>query len=227
VSRTDLYRFFDGDGALLYIGISFSAVARAAQHRKKGWWGNVAKMTVERLDTRQAAEEAELAAIAKERPLHNVVGLPLRSAERAACREFPPGSIPMTMMAKMLGFVSPGRGAMGEPRSIWGASERDAARAERFVTEQLGLQVCDGRVDGDELNDAWDRWMQAEEDRAKPLREKYRQEQIQRIVARDIVSPPCRATTAAGRPCRGRALGNAAGLCHVHAKANAWREEAS
>ena len=72
---TDLYRFFDADGRLLYVGISFSAVARASQHRgEKPWWPEVANMTVERHDTRDAAAEAELAAILSEKPIHNVVG---------------------------------------------------------------------------------------------------------------------------------------------------------
>ena len=70
---TDLYRYFDAEGRLLYVGISFSAIARAAQHRQlKGWWRDVANMTVTHLLTRRDAEQAEREAIITEKPIHNV-----------------------------------------------------------------------------------------------------------------------------------------------------------
>ena len=73
-STTDLYRYFDAEGRLLYVGISFSAIARAAQHREdKGWWQDVARMHVEHLPTRSDAVNAERHAIRTEQPLHNVV----------------------------------------------------------------------------------------------------------------------------------------------------------
>lgn len=71
---TDLYRYFDAEGQLLYVGISFSAIARASQHRKeKGWWTEFTNMTVERFDTRSQAEAAEIEAIKSESPVHNVI----------------------------------------------------------------------------------------------------------------------------------------------------------
>lgn len=71
----DLYRFYDSDDRLLYVGISLHAATRASQHRsEKAWWPNVVRMDVERLPDRQAAQAAELAAIRGEKPLHNVVG---------------------------------------------------------------------------------------------------------------------------------------------------------
>jgi len=71
---TDLYRYFDADDRLLYVGISFSAVMRASQHRSdKGWWKDVARMTVEHLPNRAAAERKEIEAIKNESPVHNVV----------------------------------------------------------------------------------------------------------------------------------------------------------
>lgn len=71
---TDLYRFFDADDRLLYVGISFSAITRAAQHRTTAnWWPDMVMMTVERFDTRQDALEAEREAIRTERPAYNIV----------------------------------------------------------------------------------------------------------------------------------------------------------
>jgi len=71
---TDLYRFYDSNDRLLYVGISFHAATRASEHRRdKAWWPQVSRMTVEHLTTRTAALAAEQAAIIRERPIHNVI----------------------------------------------------------------------------------------------------------------------------------------------------------
>jgi len=71
--ETDLYRFYDAGGRLLYVGISLSAVKRAAEHRgDKDWWPEVSRMEVKRHPTRAAALDAERAAIATEGPAYNV-----------------------------------------------------------------------------------------------------------------------------------------------------------
>jgi hypothetical protein len=65
-----LYRHFDKNGALLYVGISLSAFGRAAQHRMGSRWFNAVKsMTIEAFPTRKAARRAEIAAQQTERPL--------------------------------------------------------------------------------------------------------------------------------------------------------------
>ena len=75
---TDLYRYFDKDGTLLYVGISWSAIIRATRHRDRAhWWNAVASMTREVHPTR--GDAAERHAIMSERPLHNVVHNRLRS----------------------------------------------------------------------------------------------------------------------------------------------------
>jgi len=80
--KTALYRHFDADGMLLYLGISLNSVARTAQHRACAhWFRDIARIAIEWHDTREAAEGAERAAIRNERPMHNVVharGLPRR-----------------------------------------------------------------------------------------------------------------------------------------------------
>lgn len=71
---TELYRYFDSDDRLLYIGISLSTIMRATGHRRDaGWWNSWTRCSVERFDTRTAALAAERDAIIGERPLHNVV----------------------------------------------------------------------------------------------------------------------------------------------------------
>lgn len=67
-----LYRHFDEEGALLYVGISLSALNRLVAHiDDSAWYWSIAKVTIEVLPTREAAEEAERQAIRTERPLFN------------------------------------------------------------------------------------------------------------------------------------------------------------
>lgn len=71
---TDLYRYFDADGRLLYVGISLSAVARAVQHKNSShWWSSAVTMTKQTFDTRDEALAAERDAIRAERPFHNKI----------------------------------------------------------------------------------------------------------------------------------------------------------
>lgn len=70
--RTALYRLFDGDGDLLYIGIANDPQQRWERHRQiKDWWPQVARKTVEWHATRLEAAAAEEAAIQHERPRYN------------------------------------------------------------------------------------------------------------------------------------------------------------
>jgi hypothetical protein len=70
--RTALYRFFDADDELLYVGISRDPAERWKQHRDKPWWRDVAMRVVEWHDDRPSAERAERKAIQTEGPRYNV-----------------------------------------------------------------------------------------------------------------------------------------------------------
>lgn len=73
-SRTALYRFYDGAGDLLYVGISVRPWSRWKQHKgQKDWAEDVATSTMEWFDTRKAALNAEREAIVTEEPRYNVV----------------------------------------------------------------------------------------------------------------------------------------------------------
>lgn len=73
-TRTSLYRHFDADGALLYVGISLSWPARTKAHvRESSWFAEVAQVTIEQFATREEALEAEREAIRREKPRHNIV----------------------------------------------------------------------------------------------------------------------------------------------------------
>lgn len=70
---TTLYRLRDADGALLYVGISQSAMRRLGEHAaSKSWWDEVARVDVEHFATRAEAVAAEWRAIGDENPRHNI-----------------------------------------------------------------------------------------------------------------------------------------------------------
>lgn len=71
-----LYRLYNEDDQLLYIGISYSAIKRFAEHKDdKLWAKDVARIAIEQLGeiTRPEAESIERDAIRSERPKHNKV----------------------------------------------------------------------------------------------------------------------------------------------------------
>lgn len=72
----ELYRHYDADGNLLYVGLSYSAVLRTFQHarrtRSAAWFKKIVLIKIERFKTRKAAQIAETQAIREERPLYNI-----------------------------------------------------------------------------------------------------------------------------------------------------------
>lgn len=72
--RHVLYRFFDADDQLLYVGMTMDPGTRWKAHgRNKSWWAEVKKITLEHFDSYEAVADAEIAAIDAENPLYNVV----------------------------------------------------------------------------------------------------------------------------------------------------------
>lgn len=71
---TALYRYFDSNGNLLYVGISVSAVRRLEQHQNTApWFKNLGSIKVENYHSREAALQAEKNAIITERPKFNKI----------------------------------------------------------------------------------------------------------------------------------------------------------
>ncbi len=67
-----LYRMFDDDGNLLYVGRTGSLSGRFAAHaRTQPWWGDVARSVIETLPNFEALCAAEKAAILAEKPRYN------------------------------------------------------------------------------------------------------------------------------------------------------------
>lgn len=86
--KTVLYRHFDADNVLLYIGISKSLLNRISQHSHVShWFESISLIKLEWFATREEALEAERNAILYERPLYNIamnssVLIPLRREDQ-------------------------------------------------------------------------------------------------------------------------------------------------
>lgn len=69
-----LYRLYDADDQLLYIGRTNNLKHRFNQHSgAQPWWGDVARSAVETQPDLDALKAAEKAAILAEKPKHNIV----------------------------------------------------------------------------------------------------------------------------------------------------------
>lgn len=69
-----VYRHFDANGVLLYVGNSYSMTARTIMHLRSAQWRyEIASIPVEHFTTLRDAENAERIAILDEKPLYNVL----------------------------------------------------------------------------------------------------------------------------------------------------------
>lgn len=89
--RTCLYRHYNENGDLLYVGVSLNLAARLNQHATTSqWFHQIFRVEVEWFDTREAALNAERAVIVLERPLFNKIfqssGMPLMESENDQTR---------------------------------------------------------------------------------------------------------------------------------------------
>lgn len=72
--RCALYRHFDSEDTLLYVGISRNSVTRRMDHMREAIWARFqASETVVWFDDREQAEAAEQAAIRDESPVFNIL----------------------------------------------------------------------------------------------------------------------------------------------------------
>jgi excinuclease UvrABC nuclease subunit len=68
-----LYRFYDAEGVLLYVGITKFFEPRLKQHYKNAeWFFDTASVKLEHYQTRQEVERAETQAIEQESPRYNI-----------------------------------------------------------------------------------------------------------------------------------------------------------
>ncbi len=69
---TSLYRHYDRDGTLLYVGVTQAPMTRAKRHKEESPWGHlIAIITIDDYPTKDEAEAAEADAILAEHPIYN------------------------------------------------------------------------------------------------------------------------------------------------------------
>ena len=133
---SQLYRLFDHEGELLYIGISTNAKRRIYQHKCTADWAHlICKHTIEDFAIREDAISAEEAAIKAEKPPYNIKfsGKSSRPAAPARKRQlnYPKASYEEMMrevveMAHMIQTYDP---------SIEGEEEKAMARFDAAMAE--------------------------------------------------------------------------------------------
>lgn len=75
MKQYQLYRHFDDEGLLLYVGVSINPAARLSCHKYTSlWYPRIATITIERFQTKQSALNAEFNAMLFERPKFNKNG---------------------------------------------------------------------------------------------------------------------------------------------------------
>lgn len=86
---TSVYRYYDEDGVLIYVGITGRGTRRNLEHSDKAaWWPFVARQEVEHYPTRKAALTRERSLIRKYRPPFNTQHNPDHTGIRAAYLRF-------------------------------------------------------------------------------------------------------------------------------------------
>lgn len=66
-----VYRLFDANDTLLYIGIATAPLERWRSHYGTSWWSTVVRAHLQFHEDRKSAERAEIEAIGSEHPKHN------------------------------------------------------------------------------------------------------------------------------------------------------------
>lgn len=109
--RSVLYRFYDADGRLLYVGCTVDLARRTSEHRQMSWWFQmVTKTRLQVFVAEEAARAAEAVAIQEEQPAFNKVGT-----------------------GRRLGYAT-------WPEDHWTAEDRDLAERWRLrYLERLGV----------------------------------------------------------------------------------------
>jgi predicted GIY-YIG superfamily endonuclease len=70
--KTQLYRYYNLNRELLYVGISLNAMQRLMQHRdSKSWFDEISFISIQQCDSRKEALKLEKQAIEQEKPIHN------------------------------------------------------------------------------------------------------------------------------------------------------------
>jgi hypothetical protein len=141
-----MYRLFDSEGELLYIGISYSAIARFAQHRAdKSWIDEVARIDIEtHYCPRRDMLEREREAIANEKPRYNRTHVGARSRLSTIVVDRPRRGFDHTRFARHEECAEAYQQLVAGLDGLWEHIERnDLADNYREATLAIATEVMD------------------------------------------------------------------------------------
>lgn len=108
-----LYKFFDRDYGLLYVGVTCTPTTRWQAHKNRAeWWPQVAWVEVERHPHNNAALNAERLSIRQDRPRFNHRSFPGRSRNRPGMAPESPGNVAGIIHSLVRGQARARRGAL-------------------------------------------------------------------------------------------------------------------
>jgi hypothetical protein len=148
--QTALYRHWDKDDRLMYVGISLSVFKRLSDHqRTSDWASRIVRVTIEQFPTREDALDAERTAIQFEHPECNVV-------HNGAVRR-----------GLQLNSVKPARRMIEEPYLVAADRITDGQEVAEYSAYDLALDLdeagwaaCEAKLvhwDLDEIVERWQR----------------------------------------------------------------------
>lgn len=73
MSEATVYRMYDADSQLLYVGCTIQWPKRLADHQSKPWWADVTRVELQHFDDHRDALTVEGHAQDAEAPIHNVI----------------------------------------------------------------------------------------------------------------------------------------------------------
>lgn len=141
---TAVYRFYDADGQLLYVGMTCRPEARFRVHQKTEWWRQQRSVSVVWRPDRDTAAAEELAAIREEGPLHNLAGrFPTQPRRRALWRPWPPQDFSGAVAADVRAEIARAGRPKPEIRAVLGMAGNSLCKRLRgeiaFRREELDL----------------------------------------------------------------------------------------
>lgn len=139
--RAAVYRLWDAEGNLLYIGSAYDPEHRCKSHRKKSWWPEVDHRTEEWFDHRGTAYREELKAIGVEKSKYNQMGTPsYRTPDTEAVRRRKElGPLRQRLLEESWTVAQAARDAARSDGASWEDVERAGKLAEIEFLEDTGL----------------------------------------------------------------------------------------
>lgn len=138
-----VYRMFDQDGRLLYVGSTKNPGGRFGGHLEKRWFLQVVSISLEWFPTKAAAVLAENRAIQSEHPRLNVAG-----TTRSGCRPVPVGPLsaplPPARLLAALETLDPPRKAAGSSGKV--AQLVAPPDGQVTLTQAIALRILPGNI---------------------------------------------------------------------------------